>query len=170
MNKTKTRLYYILVLIAGAGLLTFFDQWTKQLAVVHLKGQNPFVLIPGVLELQYLENTGAAFGVLRDQMWVFYVMTLVLVLAILWMFFKTPMTKRYLPIHGVAIVLTAGALGNLIDRVLLKHVTDFIYFSLIDFPIFNVADIYVVCSTIFIAILILFVYKDEDFDFLKKKK
>ena len=67
-------------------------------------------------------------------------------------------------------VLTAGALGNFIDRLRLGYVVDFFYFSLINFPIFNVADIFVVVSFIGIAISVLFVYKDEEFDFLSIKK
>ena len=70
----------------------------------------------------------------------------------------------------IASVLTAGALGNFIDRLRLGYVVDFFYFSLINFPIFNVADIFVVVSFIGIAISVLFVYKDEEFDFLSIKK
>lgn len=67
--------------------------------------------------------------------------------------------------------LTSGALGNLIDRIRLKYVIDFIYFSLIDFPVFNVADIYVTVSMIVLLLLVLFYYKDEDdFAFLSPKK
>lgn len=67
-------------------------------------------------------------------------------------------------------MVTAGGLGNLIDRVRLNYVVDFIYFSLIDFPVFNVADIYVTTSMILLFIAVLFYYKDEDFQFLKWKR
>ena len=67
-------------------------------------------------------------------------------------------------------MILAGALGNTIDRVAKKTVTDFIYVSLINFPIFNVADIYIVVATIGLAILILFVYKDEDLRFMEFRK
>lgn len=70
-----------------------------------------------------------------------------------------------------SILLIAGAVGNLIDRVRLNYVIDFFYFKLIDFPIFNVADCYVVVACIIFAFLILFYYKeDSDFDFLRKQK
>ena len=70
----------------------------------------------------------------------------------------------------ICIMLFAGGIGNFIDRVRFNYVVDFFYFKLIDFPIFNVADIYVSVSCVFLAILIIFFYKDKDFDFLGKKK
>ena len=66
--------------------------------------------------------------------------------------------------------LGAGAVGNMIDRVFRGYVIDFFYFSLIDFPVFNVADIYVVVSILVLVYLFLAVYKEEDFDFLQKRK
>ena len=68
------------------------------------------------------------------------------------------------------IILTAGAIGNFIDRLTRGYVVDFFYFSLIDFPIFNVADIYVVVATIGLFILFLFVYKEKDLEFLNFKQ
>ena len=68
-------------------------------------------------------------------------------------------------------MIAAGGIGNLIDRLRLGYVIDFFYFSLIDFPVFNIADMYVVCSGILLVILVCFRYKnDEDYDFLRIKK
>lgn len=171
MSKERKNIVpYVAWLIIGAVLLVVFDQWTKHLAVTYLKGQDSIVLISGVLELQYLENHGAAFGLLQNQQWLFYVMTVVMAAVIVWLYFKLPRTKKYLPCHLIGVVLLAGAFGNFIDRVRFQYVVDFIYFSLIDFPIFNVADIYVTVSVAVIFILVLFVYKDEDYNFLSKKK
>ena len=67
--------------------------------------------------------------------------------------------------------MVSGALGNFIDRVCRGYVVDFIYFSLIDFPVFNIADMYVVCSGILLVMLVCFRYKnDKDYDFLRIKK
>ena len=63
----------------------------------------------------------------------------------------------------------AGAFGSLIDRVARGYVVDFFYFKLIDFPIFNVADIYVTVTMVLLIGLILFYYKEEDFEFLRRK-
>lgn len=144
-------------------LLTAFDQWTKQLAVTHLMGKAPKVLISGVLELQYLENRGAAFGILQNHRFLLVVPALIFLAAALFFCIRLPKTRRMLPLHSTLLVLAAGALGNVIDRIRLKYVVDFISFVLIDFPIFNVADIYVVVSVAVLFLLILFYYKDEEF-------
>ena len=167
MNK-KTR--YNLIGAALALVLIGLDQWTKVLAVKHLMGQEPFVIWNGVFELHYLENRGAAFGILQGQKGVFLICT-ALVLAILAFYYnRMPVKKRYLPMRIVGILLGAGAVGNLIDRMMQSYVVDFLYFKLIDFPIFNVADCYVTMGAILLAILILFVYKDEELGFLSLKK
>lgn len=170
MENKKSSIVYGICGLAGILLLTFIDQWTKYLAVLHLKNQESIVLIPGVFQLQYLENHGAAFGILQGQQWIFFLMTIVYLVAAVWIYLRIPKTKKYFLLHMIAVVLTAGALGNFIDRISQGYVVDFFYFSLIDFPIFNVADIYVVLSFIGLAICILFVYKDEDFAFLNLKK
>lgn len=163
---------------AGAGaVITFFlvllDQLTKHLAVSHLKGQTPFVIIDGVFELNYLENKGAAFGMFQGAKIYFIIFTLAALLAIGFIYLvKLPASKRFLPFNIVAILFFAGAIGNFIDRICYSYVIDFFYFKLIDFPVFNVADIYVTAATFLMAILILFIYKDEDYEqiFPSKKK
>ena len=167
MNK---KIRYNLIGAALALVLIGLDQWTKVLAVKHLMGQEPFVIWNGVFELHYLENRGAAFGILQGQKGVFLICT-ALVLAILAFYYnRMPVKKRYLPMRIVGILLGAGAVGNLIDRMMQSYVVDFLYFKLIDFPIFNVADCYVTVGAILLAILILFVYKDEELGFLSLKK
>jgi signal peptidase II len=86
------------------------------------------------------------------------------------MYFRVPGGPKYLPLRLVLIFICAGAAGNLYDRVVLHYVRDFIYFSLIDFPVFNVADMYVTVSVFVLIILIMFYYKDEDFQFLDRSK
>ena len=160
---------YIWILI-GAVLLVCFDQFIKYLAVIHLKGGPSVVLIPGVLELRYLENAGAAFGILQNKQIIFTIITIVFIAFAVFFIVRLPKTKKYLPLLTALVFLCSGALGNFFDRLVNKYVVDFIYFSIIDFPIFNVADIYVTLSVIAIVIMVLFKYKDSDFDFLKKKK
>ena len=81
-----------------------------------------------------------------------------------------PVSRRMLPLRLITVALAAGAIGNMIDRIVHHYVVDFIYFCLIDFPIFNVADIYVTCSCVLALILIFFYYEDEEFDFLFGKE
>ena len=150
-------------------LLTFLDQYTKFLAQTRLAGQPPCVLIKGVLELKYLENTGIAFGLLEGKR-VFFLLICLLFFALgIYLFIKIPKEKYYLPLLMILFLMLSGAVGNFIDRVWRGYVVDFIYFSLIDFPIFNFADIYVVCGSIFLVIVVYLKYKDEDFAFLSIK-
>ena len=159
---------WIVLSIIFVAILVAADQWTKHLAVLYLKGRESRVLIDGVLEFRYLENQGAAFSMLQGQQTFFYILTAVFLCIAVYFFLRIPQTRRFLPIKICLLILMAGAAGNLIDRITHRYVVDFIYFSIIDFPVFNVADIYVSLSVIVLALLILFRYKDEDFSFLKK--
>lgn len=150
-------------------ILTVLDQLTKIWAVDSL-ADGPLVLISGVFELRYLENHGAAFGMLQNARTFFIILTIAFLILMVYLFIRVPATKRMLPIRILIPVVTAGAIGNFIDRLMFGYVRDFLYFSLINFPIFNVADIYVTVSAAVFFIIIAFYYKDEDFDFLKGKK
>ena len=151
-------------------ILVLADQLTKYLAVVHLKGQDSVVLIKGVLELYYLENQGAAFSMLQNQQVFFYVLTIIFLVVAGWFLAKVPATTKYTPLRISLLVLCAGAVGNLIDRVVHKYVVDFIYFVIIDFPVFNVADIYVTLGVIVLICLVLFHYKEKDLKAITDKK
>ncbi|MCI5649090.1 MAG: signal peptidase II [Fusicatenibacter sp.] len=170
MNSKYMHLKAAVCSLAATMLLFLADQYTKLLAVRYLKDQASVVLIPGVLELKYLENRGAAFGILQNQYWLFAVLTIIYLAVVLYVFLKLPKTGYYVPVLVVLVMLTAGALGNFYDRFTNHYVVDFIYFSLIDFPIFNVADIYVVVSVLLFLLLYLFHYKEEDFSFLFHEK
>lgn len=149
---------------AIAFLMVFVDQWTKYLAVHHLKDQASFVVIKGVFELRYLENRGAAFGVLQGKKVFFIVITMLMILLLTYVYGKIPAERRFYPLQGICIALFAGAIGNFIDRIFHQYVIDFFYFSLINFPIFNVADIYVTCAMALFIVLFLFYYKEADID------
>lgn len=143
-------------------LLVLLDQATKLAAVSALKDGGPFVLIPGVFQLQYLENRGAAFGLLQNARIFFLAVTLIALAAVIYVLVRLPLKRKYIVLRFLMVLIAAGAVGNMIDRVFLGYVRDFLYFSLIDFPIFNVADIYVTCATILLILLLLFYYKEED--------
>lgn len=151
-------------------LLIAFDQWTKRLAYHGLRVNGPIVIWDGVFELLYSENRGAAFGILQGKHWFFLLVAGAVVLVILLFLYKLPDGKRYLPLYYCLILLVSGAVGNMIDRFVQGYVVDFLYFSLIDFPIFNVADCYVVVSAVLLVLLTGFFYKEEELDFLGKKE
>lgn len=90
--------------------------------------------------------------------------------AVVFIYRRIPQKRRFVPLRVCAILLASGAIGNLIDRLARNYVVDFCYFNLIDFPIFNVADCYVVIGCILFGILILFYYKDQEFDWVLQKK
>ena len=170
MKTEKKRLLTFGLFLISTAVLVGFDQWTKALAVEHLKGQEDIQLIPGVLSLHYLENRGAAFGIFQDRRTFLLILTMIIILCVCYVLWKIPSDKKYNLLKLLCFMVTAGGLGNLIDRVCLNYVVDFIYFSLIDFPVFNVADIYVTTSAIVLIFLIVFLYKEEDFDRLFSKK
>ena len=160
----------LLLDILGIIVLVALDQFTKYLAVIHLKDKPAYIIINGILELNYLENRGAAFGMLQNQK-VFFIFVAVVILGVIgYGLFKTPDAKKYRILHLLLSLIAAGAIGNMIDRVRFDYVVDFIYFVLINFPIFNVADIYVTISTIALVILLLFVYKENDLNFISFKQ
>lgn len=172
MNQTDTEKrtgHYISAIILIL-LSVMLDQFTKHLAVIHLKEQEPFVIFKDVFELQYLENRGAAFGLLQNQQVFFFISVVIISIVIGWFYIRVPMNRRFFPLRLCAVFIMAGAVGNCIDRVLQRFVVDFLYFKLIDFPIFNVADIYVTVATFSLAFLLLFYYKEEDLDLIYRSK
>lgn len=161
------------LLVVDFILLVFYvglDQLTKYMAVLFLKNKPAIPIIENVLELHYLENKGAAFGMLQNQKIFFIFIAFIILFAIAFVLVKTPFDKKYTILHILLVMIAGGAVGNMIDRFVQDYVVDFIYFVLIDFPIFNVADIYVSLATVGLIIVVMFVYKEEDFDFLSVKK
>ncbi len=135
---------FSLILMAA---LTAVDQLIKMLVVTHLRPIGDVEVIPGLLHLTYVENTGASFGMLPDLTWVFAAMSLIVsaLIVVLFLKFKTHNFFSYF----AAITIVAGGIGNLIDRVIFGYVVDYIHFKFDFFPyIFNFADIMVVAGVI----------------------
>lgn len=168
MKKMSTK--YLIRVSISVILLILLDQLTKIWAVVRLKDQPAILLIRGVFELQYLENRGSAFGMMQGARVFFIISTIVLFLLVCVIYIRIPKEKMYLPLRVIAVLFLAGAAGNFIDRVRQGFVVDFFYFSLINFPIFNVADIYVTTATIALIVFILFYYKEADLERIFSKK
>lgn len=161
---------WILLDVIGICALVALDQYTKYLAVIHLKDKPAYIIINGIMELNYLENKGAAFGMLQNQKAFFIFVAVVILSVIGYVLLKMPDNKKYRILHIVLSLIAAGAIGNMIDRIRFNYVVDFIYFVLINFPIFNVADMYVTISTAVLVVLLLFVYKEEDLNFISFKQ
>ena len=119
----------------------FLDQLTKYLTVLHLKPVDTVPIIEDVLHLTYVENTGAAFGMMKDARWVFMITSTLAIIGILvYLFWKRPESK--LECLSLAFIV-GGGIGNMIDRTVLGYVVDMIDFRLINFAVFNVADSFV---------------------------
>ena len=162
----KRNFTYLLYGIFCCAALVGLDQLTKYLAVTRLAGKRAFSLIPGVFELFYLENRGAAFGMLTNRQWIFAGVAVLMIFAAGFVFLRLPEDRRYLFLRVVCILVASGAAGNLLDRLIRHYVVDFLYFSAIDFPVFNVADCYVCIGTGLALIALFTVYREEDFSFL----
>ncbi len=150
-------------------VLVFIDQITKYACSLTLKGTPGINIIGDAFSLYYVENRGISFSLLSGKMSFITILTGVLILIIIYILFKIPKEKYYHPFYFAILTLLAGAIGNFIDRVVNGYVIDFINVAIISFPVFNVADIYVTVSLIFMVFLIIFKYKDKDFDFLRIK-
>lgn len=143
----------LLVLI----LVVTLDQSTKYAAVIYLKGNSPKSIIKDFFQLHYVENYGAAFGILQNKKLFFVIISLIVIIGILFLLFK----GNYNLIKTMEIsliIFLGGVIGNLIDRIRLGYVIDFLSFRLgkgYNFPVFNIADISIVVSTFLIMLMVL---------------
>jgi len=162
----KKRSILFLIYGLGAAILVTLDQLVKLWAIASLQGQPERPLIRGVLHLIYVENTGAAFGFMASfggaQVILTVVKLIVLIAAILY-FAKLPGEARFNFVRIPLVMIAAGGVGNLIDRIRLGFVVDMFAFSFINFPVFNVADIYVTVGAFLFVIIVMFVVKDAPF-------
>ena len=166
MPKRIKRIRHIIYFI----LLVAFDQITKYAARSYLEDGNSISIIKGILKLTLHQNDGAVWGILSGKTTMLTIFTFVILLFILAVYFKVPDTKRYRPLLLIIVFIIAGAIGNLIDRIAFRYVTDFIYFEIINFPVFNFADCYITVSAIVLLLVTIFYYKDDEMSFLTLKR
>ncbi len=138
-------------------ILLTIDQLTKYWARTSLAEQQSVEIIKNFFYLTYVENRGAAFGLFQGQQIIFLFATVVAVAALLYYYFlqKKKNAVHIKSLSFIVATIIAGAVGNLIDRLLLGFVTDMIDVQGIWVFVFNVADIYVVCATILLGLYIL---------------
>jgi len=142
-------------------ILVAIDQWSKHFAATNLMGQAHVVIIPNILSLTYHTNWGAAFGLFPGGRWFFLGFAAAVLIAIGYYYIKLPRGRIYNLVRFLLILIAAGGIGNSIDRLLNGYVVDFLRFDFINFPIFNVADMYVVVGTILLGIIMIFFIKEE---------
>ena len=145
-------LYYFLFV----AVIVAADQFTKYLTVANIALYADIPFIPGLLQLTYVQNTGAAFSSFEGQQWLFALIFALFTGMIIWEFFKNSMGFTAFERWCIAAIY-GGGLGNMIDRVRLGYVVDMIETTFMEFPVFNVADCFITCGCILMMIhLILF--------------
>ena len=153
--------FYYALFVAG---IVAADQFTKYLTVANIALWEDVPFLPGLLQLTYVRNTGAAFSSFEGQQWMFAIIFLVFTVLIFWEYFKKPMGFTTFE-RGCIAAVYGGGLGNMIDRVRMGYVVDMIETTFIEFPVFNVADCFITCGCIGLMVhLILFnkeFWKDE---------
>ena len=142
-----------MILIA---LLTALDQFTKYMIQTSFELYESKEVIDGVLSFTYVQNRGMAWGMFQGKIPVFAIFTAVILILAFRVLYNVVDEKRYCFVKYVIIFLISGGLGNLIDRLTLGYVVDFIHATIIDFPVFNVADIFIVIGTGLLAIYFIF--------------
>ena len=156
--KRSVKEYVLYSAITVVGII--LDQLTKLLAALYLKGGDAVTVIPGVVQLRYVENRGAAFGMLADSRWVFMIISVAMILGIGSALFLGHVDKLRIAVP-MAMVLSGG-IGNMIDRIFLGYVIDFIEPTFIDFAVFNGADSFVcVGGAVLFFVLLVEIFKEE---------
>lgn len=112
-------------------------------------------VISNIFELHYIRNSGAAWGMLANQQFLFYICTIFVMIVGCLFYIRCAKTGKYRDIQNVLLLILSGAVGNFIDRLRFQYVIDFLYFKLIDFPVFNIADCYVTIG-FFLMVILLF--------------
>ncbi len=159
-NKSDKQFYIISAIIVI--VLVILDQITKWQALTKLKPIKNTVVIKGFLDFTFVENRGAAFGILSGRRVFFILLTVVVAAGIIYSFYKLPKTREYNWLKCGLVLVLSGAIGNVIDRAVRGYVVDFLEVTFIKWPVFNLADIYVVVGACFILFLSLFVIKEEE--------
>lgn len=147
-------------------LITILDQLSKYLVNLHLKDAAAIQVLPSVLSFRYHENKGAAWGMLADHRWVFMIISTIAIVAIIGYLVWTRKKKDSKLFRISLCFFAGGGIGNMIDRVALGYVIDFLRFDFIDFPIFNVADSFI---TVGAALMILNLILEFISDLRRKK-
>ena len=154
---------FALLALFSAGIVAV-DQLTKFLVIANIPLYADVPFIPGVIQLTYVRNTGAAWSMFSGMQWLFVLVFVVVTVAILWEYFKKPMGFSKFERICIAAVY-GGGLANMIDRVRLGYVVDMIETQFMEFPVFNVADCFITCGCILFLVSLVFFnkqfWKDE---------
>lgn len=144
----------LLTVIIAVGIV-ILDQVTKWLTVQYVKPVGSVPVIQDVFHFTYVENRGAAWGILQNARWIFVGITAIVCIAIVVFLIREKNISSLLRV-SLSVIL-GGAVGNMIDRIFLGYVVDMIHVKCINYPVFNIADSATVVGTILLAWYILFI-------------
>ncbi len=137
-------------------VIVALDQWSKHLAVKYLEPIGTYPLVKDVFHLTYCKNDGAAFSIFSSKQLFLIIATSVVICFVLGLLFRAVQLNTNPWLSLSLAFIAGGAIGNLIDRMRLNYVIDYFDFRLINFAIFNVADVFIVMGTILLCFLVLF--------------
>lgn len=130
------------------------DRFSKMAVVAGMKLNQSFDVIPGIINFRFIRNSGAAWGMLSDNRWVFISFTVIALIVMPVFLYKY---RRLHVLFGISIsLIIGGGIGNMIDRLFDGSVVDFIEFSFVSFPVFNVADACVTVGAVLLGVYIIF--------------
>ena len=161
---SKFKIWAIFAL--SSGVLIGLDLWLKHWAAVNLQNQPPTDLVPGFLGLTFLKNPGAAFGLFAGLAWArifLSVVSIIAMICLIWYYSRIPTEKRFWFIRVPLILIFAGGIGNLFDRLVFGWVRDMLQFLFITFPVFNLADVYVTVGAFGLIFVTFFIVKDAPY-------
>ena len=144
----------ILMALFAAGIVAL-DQITKALVVANIPLFGHVDVLPGVVGLTSVQNTGAAFSSFEGMQWLFAVVFAIFTVAVVWEYWKKAMPFTTFERWCIAAIY-GGGLGNMIDRVRLGYVVDMIETEFMNFPVFNVADCFITCGCILLMVHLVF--------------
>jgi len=170
--KKLSRVFVPLLFLCG---IVGLDQWTKYLTMKHLAGGGEVKFIGNAVVFSYMQNRGMAWGLFQNAQFVLCLLTILAIAVIVFLYVRTPFKPEYRPIRIAEVMLVGGALGNLVDRIFRfdpaeggtyfhGYVVDMIYVKAINFPVFNVADIFVSLAFLSFLFLLIFVYNEDEFN------
>ncbi|WP_404803125.1 signal peptidase II [Lapidilactobacillus bayanensis] len=152
---------YTLILIIGAAVVGA-DQLLKTWITNHIAFGHAETIVPGLLSMTKIHNTGAAWSSFEGKTWFFYIVTLIAVAIILPLLIKAWLQKTSLVYYTGLVLMLAGTIGNFIDRARQGFVVDMFQLDFINFPIFNIADLALTVGVVLLFIFVIFLDRDEE--------
>ena len=169
MNKKRWKKKILLWDFLCLLLLNAIDRVAKYAAAYFCENEN-YTLIKDIFEITFTQNSGGAFGILNNQRFFFIFISVLFISLITFFMFVMPNDNKYNSLHIWLSFILSGIIGNVADRILYDGVIDILYIKKIDFPVFNIADLFITLGTFMTIITVLFKLKEKDFEFLNFKQ